>query len=278
MLPNKRRAMESSSKARQGARRAAALKRKKEKQRVRAGEPGARNKSHLIGCLDIDIGGWDAVESAKQWKGLARHEDGSREAQMLSASDPCHISGPRDAARAAFSGRKQVAISEDELAQLGQDGCEDEAPEYARLFWGDEELEDVGCGRYYPKRFVRQAGDMPLEEWLAKEKDGTIPSGDYVVTAILDERRRPRGCIDEFIVKWKGYELDPAQWLPLSQLWECKALEVWLNKSAVDGQWHPASQARWAGPITKAGRASDGNTKAQRDSRSKRKKSRPQAA
>lgn len=53
-------------------------------------------------------------------------------------------------------------------------------------------------------RFVRQAGDMPLEEWLAKEKDGTIPSGDYIVTAILDERRRPRGCIDEFIVKWKA--------------------------------------------------------------------------
>ena len=76
------------------------MKRKKEKQRVRAGEPGARNKSHLIGCLDIDIGGWDAAESAKQWKGLARREDGSREAQMLSASDPCHISGPRDAARA----------------------------------------------------------------------------------------------------------------------------------------------------------------------------------
>ena len=53
-------------------------------------------------------------------------------------------------------------------------------------------------------RFVRQAGDMPLEEWLAKEKDGIIPSGDYVVTAILDERQRPRGCIDEFIVKWKA--------------------------------------------------------------------------
>ena len=55
------------------------------------------------------------------------------------------------------------------------------------------------CGR-----FVRQVGDMPLEEWTAKETDGTIPSGDYVVTAILDERRRPRGCTDEFIVKWKA--------------------------------------------------------------------------
>ena len=76
------------------------MKRKKEKQRVRAGEPGARSKSHLIGCLDIDIGGWDAAERAKQWKGLARHEDGSWEAQMPSASDPCHICGPRDAARA----------------------------------------------------------------------------------------------------------------------------------------------------------------------------------
>ena len=45
-----------------------------------------------------------------------------------------------------------MAISEDELAQLGLDGCENEAPEYAKLFWGDEELEDVGGGRYYPKR------------------------------------------------------------------------------------------------------------------------------
>ena len=53
---------------------------------------------------------------------------------------------------AAFSGRRQVALSEDELARLGLDDCKDEAPEYAKLFWGVEELENVGGGKYYPKR------------------------------------------------------------------------------------------------------------------------------
>ena len=53
---------------------------------------------------------------------------------------------------AAFSGRKRVAISEDDLAQMGLDDCGDEAPENAKLFWGVEELENVGGGRYYPKR------------------------------------------------------------------------------------------------------------------------------
>ena len=77
-------------------------------------------------------------------------------------------------------------------------------------------------------RFVRQAGDMPLEEWLAKEKDGTIPSGDYVVTAILDERRRPRGCIDEFIVKWKAsifryLAIQILAWITSLMLILCKA-------------------------------------------------------
>ena len=67
-------------------------------------------------------------------------------------------------------------------------------------------------------RFVRQAGDMPLEEWLAKEEDGTIQSGDYVVTAILDERRRPRGCIDEFIVKWKASSSDVLRLRKLAQI------------------------------------------------------------
>ena len=63
---------------------------------------------------------------------------------------------------AAYSGRKRVAISEDELAQLGQNGCEDEAPEYAKLFWGDEELKDVGGGRYYPKRQALDCLSQPV--------------------------------------------------------------------------------------------------------------------
>ena len=45
---------------------------------------------------------------------------------------------------------------------------------------------------------------MPLEEWTQKEKDGILPEGDYDVTAILDERRRPHARAREYIVKWKA--------------------------------------------------------------------------
>ena len=44
---------------------------------------------------------------------------------------------------------------------------------------------------------------MPLEEWTRKEADGTLPSGDYVVTAIVAERTRPGGRARQFLVKWK---------------------------------------------------------------------------
>ena len=45
---------------------------------------------------------------------------------------------------------------------------------------------------------------MPLEEWTRKEADGTLPSGDYVVTAIVAERTRPGGGrARQFLVKWQ---------------------------------------------------------------------------
>ena len=44
---------------------------------------------------------------------------------------------------------------------------------------------------------------MPLEEWTRKEADGSLPSGDYVVTAIVAERTRPGGRARQFLVKWK---------------------------------------------------------------------------
>ena len=52
---------------------------------------------------------------------------------------------------------------------------------------------------------------MPVAEWMQKEAEGTIPSGDYDVTAIVDERKQPYGKTQEFIVKWKAsrYRLIP---------------------------------------------------------------------
>ena len=44
---------------------------------------------------------------------------------------------------------------------------------------------------------------MPLGEWTRKEADGTLPSGDYVVTAIVAERICPGGSARQFLVKWK---------------------------------------------------------------------------
>lgn len=66
-----------------------------------------------------------------------------------------------------------MAIPPDELAQLGLDSCsnkdeQNKAPKQTRLFWGGEELVDVGGKRFYPKRQALlapcQAPCMPLIE------------------------------------------------------------------------------------------------------------------
>ena len=44
---------------------------------------------------------------------------------------------------------------------------------------------------------------MAMNEWMQKEAEGIIPAGDYIVTAILDERKRPKGKMTEYIVKWQ---------------------------------------------------------------------------
>ena len=65
--------------------------------------------------------------------------------------------------------------------------------------WSTDTWKDcVAC------RCIREEGDMPVAEWMQKEAEGTIPSGDYDVTAIVDERKRPVGKTQEFIVKWKA--------------------------------------------------------------------------
>lgn len=46
-------------------------------------------------------------------------------------------------------------------------------------------------------------GDMPAKEWVAKEKAGQLPGGEYVVSEILDERWNAEDECREFIVKWK---------------------------------------------------------------------------
>ena len=55
---------------------------------------------------------------------------------------------------------------------------------------------------------------MAMNEWMQKEAEGIIPLGDYIVTAILDERKRPKGKITEYIVKWQVSMMTRAQMLP----------------------------------------------------------------
>ena len=45
-------------------------------------------------------------------------------------------------------------------------------------------------------------GDMPLSEWVPKEERGKLPTEEYLVDAILAERRRSKER--EFIAKWKA--------------------------------------------------------------------------
>ncbi len=63
-------------------------------------------------------------------------------------------------------------------------------------------------------RYVQAEDDMAMHEWMQKEAEGVIPSGDYVVTAILDERRRSRGKSTEYIVKWQVSPMTYALVLP----------------------------------------------------------------
>ena len=43
---------------------------------------------------------------------------------------------------------------------------------------------------------------MPLSEWVLKEEKGELPAEEYLVDAILAERRRSKKR--EFIAKWKA--------------------------------------------------------------------------
>ena len=44
----------------------------------------------------------------------------------------------------------------------------------------------------------------------------------------------------------QGFELNPNQWLPFKMLWATKAMEEWMQKRAIDGQWHPSCHEEWA--------------------------------
>lgn len=59
----------------------------------------------------------------------------------------------------------------------------------------------------------------------------------------------------------QGFELNPDQWLPLKQLQDCKAMEDWAHKRAVDGQWHASSHAEWSHQSAQADRRTDGKCK-----------------
>ncbi|CAK0783431.1 hypothetical protein CVIRNUC_006630 [Coccomyxa viridis] len=221
----------------------------------------SRPKSHMLGCLDIDFCEWDAADIARQWRRLMRHEagaeaeaehshssdgtapDGACTSAAACASGSPHPHDPSEAldieeiARAARLKRKLVAIPDELLAELEQeeDSSEvavepvEEAAEPVEQVVSQERPVDVEDCRSYPSRLVREDGDMPLEEWTRKEADGTLPSGDYVVTAIVAERTRPGGRARQFLVKWKARrpsaEDSPPStaYIILRTLWACKA-------------------------------------------------------
>ncbi|CAL5222970.1 g5411 [Coccomyxa viridis] len=97
-----------------------------------------------------------------------------------------------------------------------------------RALWAGEELVYLS-GRFFPKTYVMKEGDMPVEEWTEKEAAGEI-AAEYEVDALVAEQGQ--GERRTFLVKWKGYELHPEQWLPYGDFALCKALDVWENGKA----------------------------------------------
>ena len=49
---------------------------------------------------------------------------------------------------------------------------------------------------------------------------------EFFIDKILDQRRRGRGY--QYLVRWRGYDLEHDRWLPSSELQDCAALEDWL--------------------------------------------------
>ncbi|KAK9915135.1 hypothetical protein WJX75_005177 [Coccomyxa subellipsoidea] len=77
-------------------------------------------------------------------------------------------------------------------------------------------------GRCYPRTVTFKKGDVPLHVYAKQEYNNNV---EYEVEAILDERRR--GPTVQYRIKWKGYELDPEEFVARKALEDCEALDKW---------------------------------------------------
>jgi len=65
-------------------------------------------------------------------------------------------------------------------------------------------------------------GDVPVDVHSAEDYE---ESEEYVVDSIVAQKGRGKNM--HYMVKWKGYEMDPEAWTPRGNLKETLALAQW---------------------------------------------------
>lgn len=73
-----------------------------------------------------------------------------------------------------------------------------------------------------PQRVMAQPGDVPVEEYTAEEYEN---DAEYEVDSIVAEKKI--GRITVYLVKWKGFAINPEEITPRSNLKDCEALDSW---------------------------------------------------
>lgn len=89
----------------------------------------------------------------------------------------------------------------------------------------DEEMVELAAGaepRSLPKRVMMCKGDVPVDVHSADDYE---ESEEYVVDSIVAQKGRGRNL--QYMVKWKGYEMDPEAWTPRGNLKDTLALAHW---------------------------------------------------
>jgi len=94
---------------------------------------------------------------------------------------------------------------------------------------------------------------IPFKAWIQKDSmvldeedsDESLEDKDeYVVEAILDERKNEDSGSIELLVKWKDYPDSQSTWEPLSGVCDCDAYKIWKNKSKMKVDLGTASSRR----------------------------------
>ncbi|KAA6428542.1 MAG: hypothetical protein FRX49_01418 [Trebouxia sp. A1-2] len=89
----------------------------------------------------------------------------------------------------------------------------------------DEEMVELAAGaepQSIPKRVMMCKGDVPVDVHSAEDYE---ENEEYVVDSIVAQRGRGKNL--QYMVKWKGYEMDPEAWTPRGNLKDTLALAHW---------------------------------------------------